>query len=226
MFCNKILNHYANLYNESKSEFTLTWIGLALFPLICSFIFDKIAINAQNSSYHHLLIITLNIIPVIVAIVVIVFLTISIWAAFSNKINIKQKFLMIICAYLLIWFSYGNLYYFACDVDNYDSIQTIKQESLNWQDFRQKAQDLQNQTPLREVNPFWDINSDYALQPINRFKNFIDCFYYSGITMLTIGFGDITPVSPLLKLLSLLQGFLGQIIVVVALGIWLSDSSK
>ena len=38
----------------------------------------------------------------------------------------------------------------------------------------------------------------------------------------TIGYGDIVPESRFLKMLVLLEGFLGQFINVVAIGLWLS----
>ena len=46
---------------------------------------------------------------------------------------------------------------------------------------------------------------------------------------MTIGYGDIVPESRFLKMLVLLEGFLGQFINVVAIGLWLSgvkDSSE
>ncbi|MTI47966.1 MAG: potassium channel family protein [Firmicutes bacterium] len=44
---------------------------------------------------------------------------------------------------------------------------------------------------------------------VGNIKNLINSFYYSGITFLTIGYGDIHPLNTPTKLLSIFEGFLG-----------------
>ena len=43
----------------------------------------------------------------------------------------------------------------------------------------------------------------------------LDRIYFSFVTLLTVGYGDITPHLPLAKLLAILEGFLGQVYLVV-----------
>ncbi|MEG0832044.1 MAG: potassium channel family protein, partial [Acidaminococcaceae bacterium] len=59
--------------------------------------------------------------------------------------------------------------------------------------------------------------------PVNRVDGYVDCLYFSGISILTIGYGDIVPVANITKLMVILEGFLGQLINVVAIGLWLSS---
>ncbi|WP_222705617.1 potassium channel family protein [Campylobacter peloridis] len=228
MLYNRLLNHYINIYHKSSKQFLFVWTLLALVPLICSFIFDELAIYATGKITSELLFFILNIIPIMVAMALMVFLLISIWAAFSNKINVKEKFLMILYAYVLIWFAYGNLYYFSCDVDNYNRLLIVSQKHKD--ESLEKLQEIiiqaQYQTPIKGIENFWTLNENLKPQIQNRLKGLVDCYYFSGVTMLTIGFGDVTPVSSLLRLFSVFQGFLGQVIVVIAMGLWINQSGK
>lgn len=55
--------------------------------------------------------------------------------------------------------------------------------------------------------------------------DFIDAFYFSGITIATIGYGDVVPVHATTKLLTLYEVFAGMLIVVVAIaGYWAAPS--
>jgi len=55
--------------------------------------------------------------------------------------------------------------------------------------------------------------------------NLGDCFYYSVVTFTTLGYGDMSPVGPIMKLLSSIQSFLGAVfmalIVVVLARKWM-----
>ncbi|MFG5090413.1 potassium channel family protein [Campylobacter lari] len=224
----RLINHYINLYHKSSKKFIFIWTFFAIFPLICSVIFDELAFYATDNFNSFVMLLVLNFIPILVAIVLVGFLSITIWAAFSNKINAKEKFFMILYAYTLIWFAYGNLYYFSCDVDNYNHIYTIskKYENLDIKQLQEKAIDVQFQTPIKGIKNFWILDDEFNVQTQNRLKGLVDCYYFSGVTMLTIGFGDVTPTSLLLRMLSVFQGFLGQIIVVIAMGIWINKITK
>lgn len=92
--------------------------------------------------------------------------------------------------------------------------------------------DLQESTVLRNVPHFWELvpvtrddgKEHFLPRTVNRVNGYLDCLYFSGVSILTIGYGDIVPESRFLKMLVLLQGFLGQFINVVAIGLWLSGS--
>ncbi|WP_257904641.1 putative voltage-gated potassium channel [Campylobacter lari] len=228
MLYHRLLNHYISIYHKSTKRFLFVWTLLAMVPLFCSFLFDELAIYATGKITSEILFLILNIIPIMVAIALMMFLLISIWAAFSSKINIKEKFFIILYAYVLIWFAYGNLYYFSCDVDNYNRmlIATQKNENLDIVDLQEKIIEVQFQTPIRGIHNFWSLNDELKPQIQNRIKGLVDCYYFSGVTMLTIGFGDVTPVSSLLRLFSVFQGFLGQVIVVIAMGLWINQAGK
>lgn len=139
--------------------------------------------------------------------------------------------LLIISAYLMIWLAFGNLYYFFSDTENFVVTNTTSVEGLvkEW-DGDMHVTTLQESTVLRNVPHFWELvpekdgSGKEQLLPrtVNRLNGYIDCLYFSGVSILTIGYGDIVPESRFLKMLVLLEGFLGQFINVVAIGLWLS----
>jgi len=53
-------------------------------------------------------------------------------------------------------------------------------------------------------------------------KNFVDALYFSGITIATVGYGDIKPDHVVTKLLVLYELFSGLLLVVVALSVYLA----
>lgn len=54
------------------------------------------------------------------------------------------------------------------------------------------------------------------------FKNFVEAFYFSGVTLTTLGYGDIKPVHYSSQMLTLYEVFSGLLLVVVALAVYLS----
>lgn len=226
MLHHKIIRYYANIYFKSPIKFLMIWTIFAIFPLLSSVLFDRLVLYILDR--YNFLFIILNLVSIIVAFVLLIFLVLTIWAAFSNRINIREKFLIILYAYVLIWFAYGNLYYFSCDIDNYNSVLTVSKDYkyLDKENFRKKIKEMQYQTPIKGINNFWELDDDLKPQTANRLKSLIDCYYFSGVTMLTIGFGDVTPTSSLLRIFSVFQGFLGQVIVVIAMGIWINKATR
>ena len=53
------------------------------------------------------------------------------------------------------------------------------------------------------------IGYQVATQNTGNIPSILDAIYYSGITFLTIGYGDIHPANLLAKILSVIEGFLG-----------------
>jgi hypothetical protein len=66
----------------------------------------------------------------------------------------------------------------------------------------------------------------YFLLPVAAFKpefaTFIDALYFSGVTITTLGYGDIVPVFPGVRLLCVAEALLGVLVLVVALGSYLT----
>jgi voltage-gated potassium channel len=60
------------------------------------------------------------------------------------------------------------------------------------------------------------------------FKNFVEAFYFSGVTLATLGYGDIKPIHYSSQLLALYEVFAGMLLMVVALAVYLSahDQSR
>ena len=58
---------------------------------------------------------------------------------------------------------------------------------------------------------FFDQNSFSGLSEKNTKLHFAEFMYYSYVTLTTLGFGDIIPLSPLAKTLSFLQAIVGQL---------------
>ncbi|MEL6719119.1 MAG: potassium channel family protein, partial [Bacteroidota bacterium] len=54
---------------------------------------------------------------------------------------------------------------------------------------------------------------------ISQDASFSDLLYFSYITLTGVGYGDITPVHPIAKSLSLLLGIIGQLYLAVLVGI-------
>ena len=55
-----------------------------------------------------------------------------------------------------------------------------------------------------------------------HFENFVDALYFSGVTLATLGYGDIVPVHIASKLLSLYEVLSGMLLVVVAVAVYFS----
>lgn len=55
-----------------------------------------------------------------------------------------------------------------------------------------------------------------------KFTNFVEALYFSGVTLATLGYGDIKPAHYVSQLLSLYEVFAGLLLVVVAFAVYLS----
>jgi hypothetical protein len=58
------------------------------------------------------------------------------------------------------------------------------------------------------------------------FNNFVEALYFSGVTIATLGYGDIIPIHPVSQLLSIYEVFSGILLVVVALAVYLANPGK
>jgi voltage-gated potassium channel len=50
----------------------------------------------------------------------------------------------------------------------------------------------------------------------------VDAIYFSGVTLATLGYGDISPVHPFSKLLSVYEVLAGLLIVVISLALYVT----
>lgn len=200
---------------------------LACAPLIASVVFDYIVIDGDGRFKASIL---LGFV-LLLLFLLLSFISIAIWAAINSKATGQRRMVLIISAYLMIWLAFGNLYYFFSDTENFVATNTTSIEGLvkEW-DGDMHVTDLQESTVLRNVPHFWELvpvtrddgKEHFLPRTVNRVNGYLDCLYFSGVSILTIGYGDIVPESRFLKMLVLLQGFLGQFINVVAIGLWLS----
>jgi voltage-gated potassium channel Kch len=49
--------------------------------------------------------------------------------------------------------------------------------------------------------------------------------YFSLVTLTTVGYGDVTPVTPLARRLAMFEGFIGQLFPAIIIG-WMVSSMK
>ncbi len=72
---------------------------------------------------------------------------------------------------------------------------------------------------------YYDATSFKGIDIMNHGTVFIDLVYFCSITMTSIGFGDITPASHYMKLITALFGIAGQFYAVVLMGILIGKFS-
>ena len=218
---------YKQLLDENFYKFLISLGLLASAPVIASVLFDYIVIYGNGRFKAGLL---LGIV-LLLLFLLLSFISIAIWAAINSNTTGQRRMMLIISAYLMIWLAFGNLYYFFSDTENFVATNTTSVEGLvkEW-DGDMHVTELQESTVLRNVPHFWELvphkdsggNEQLLPRTVNRLNGYLDCLYFSGVSILTIGYGDIVPESRFLKMLVLLEGFLGQFINVVAIGLWLS----
>lgn len=232
IYPNSVYKYLKNLYLETFltdiSKFILLWVVLAFLPLIANVAFDFAASNFTSLDAKLLELSLLFLLPAFVAAFA-AFLFVSIWVAFKSNVELHTKLILIVLSYLLIWLAFGNLFYFFACIDNFSQIKNILLMRLPVLEANVLVENLIPDT-LSSLKPFWQIASNNTqmnkLLTINRWDNYFDCLYFSGVNIMTIGFGDIVPISRFIKSLVLLEAFLGMIINVLAVGMWLSTMNK
>lgn len=221
-------NLYLEIFLKDISKFILLWIVLAFLPLIANIAFDFAARNLINLDAKLLELSLLFLLPAFAAAFA-AFLFVSIWVAFKSDVELHTKLILIVLSYLLIWLAFGNLFYFFASIDNFAQIKNILLMRLPLTETKVLIENLPADT-LSSLKPFWQMATTNEqmgkLLASNRLDNYFDCLYFSGVNIMTIGFGDIVPISRFIKALVLLEAFLGMIINVLAVGMWLSTMNK
>lgn len=204
---------YAPLVMRNVRYFLLFLVLLAAMPLGASMAFDWLVQGNQVFEPFFLLTIVLFLL-----VIMLLLISTCLWASFRSDADGGKKLLLIMASYLMIWFAFGNLYYFFQNTESY--LQVYEAANVG---VVQHEQSLLSMPSLWQVDP---LQQELALEPTNRGEGYVNCLYFSGVTLLTIGYGDIVPNSSLMKLLVLLEAFLGQFITVLAIGIWLSGMQR
>ena len=216
---------YQRLLMKRLSYFLLAVFVLACAPIFGSFIFDYIAASDHSRFHPYFL---LGIVLFMLALMV-SFLSIILWSSVRSYVAGTKKLTIILFTYLMIWFSFGNLYYFISNTENYVQVMNkIQPGSMELFD-RGKMLRFQRHAIINNIPPLWDVEVQGGrsrVTPINRTDGYFDCLYFSGVTLLTIGYSDIVPVSQFAKMMVLLEAFLGQFINIIAIGLWLSSMRR
>lgn len=55
-------------------------------------------------------------------------------------------------------------------------------------------------------------------------RDFFDSFYFSGVTLATLGYGDITPIHLVSRIFTLYEVFTGILIIAVAIGTYVGGA--
>ena len=204
---------YKQLLDENFYKFLISLGLLASAPVIASVLFDYIVIYGNGRFKAGLL---LGIV-LLLLFLLLSFISIAIWAAINSNTTGQRRMMLIISAYLMIWLAFGNLYYFFSDTENFVATNTTSVEGLvkEW-DGDMHVTELQESTVLRNVPHFWELvphkdsggNEQLLPRTVNRLNGYLDCLYFSGVSILTIGYGDIVPESRVFKNMVFVGGFL------------------
>ncbi|MEG1413001.1 MAG: potassium channel family protein [Acidaminococcaceae bacterium] len=210
-----MIKRYKKLMERNLPAFVCMWLLLACSPVFASLLLDYIVVSKTAQDNMNTVIPAVLVLALMLLFVLATFICISLWAAFHSTLTTQKRVSIIIFAYLMIWLGFGNYYYFSCDVENILGL--LGQGSIEEQ-----------KLVLKGVQDFWQAQLPTGAHagifiPVNRVDGYVDCLYFSGISILTIGYGDIVPVANITKLMVILEGFLGQLINVVAIGLWLSS---
>lgn len=220
-----LTRYYIRLFRANPALFAVEWVILAFVPLMVSICFDNIIYKLVYVSNSYIDYFILILVPVFL-ITFAAFLAISMWVIFYGNLHTGKKLALIVMGYLLIWLSFGNIYYLLSNISNFIEIKEIMRSTMHLSEKNFILQDLDIKT-IRGLMPFWQLNTDgSSLVRINHLGNYVDCIYFSGVNILTIGFGDFTPVDRIVKMLVLLEAFLGTAVNVLAVGIWLSGNTN
>ena len=216
-----------NMFEQNIYRFMLIWIALSFLPIISNVIFEFITHIFSNLYTKYLELALIFALPIFVGAFA-AFLFISLWVAFESKVALQTKLMLILLAYVLIWLSFGNLYYFLGCMDSFGQVKQLQNLGLSITETIAQAKNISSNT-LSTLPSFWElkiIGNDILPVSSNRLANYIDCLYFSGVNILTIGFGDIVPIGRFVKMIVLLECFLVNIINILAVGMWLSTVNK
>lgn len=193
------------LIDNNLKKFICLWALVACIPLVSALIFDSFVTGKSHPAEGAILqgVALFSLFSILVTVFF------SLRMAFFRGTKGYTKLVIIGVAYFVLWLAFGNLFYLIADVEAYASC-VLKTTGQQVQCFN-------------GIKDFWltTASAEAELVPdsINRLTNYIDCLYFSGISIVTMGFGDIVPVAGFCKILVLLETFSGQILTVAAAGL-------
>ena len=200
------------LIDHNLKKFIFLWTLISFVPLFAAFIFDACVTGNPHPAGSQLLkgaaLVSLFSILVTVAF--------TLRMAFFKGTKGYTKLLVIGVAYFVLWLAFANLFYLIADIEAYAScIITNAGKQVKC---------------FNGFSDFWLTTATEAAElapdSINRLKNYIDCLYFSGVSIVTMGYGDIVPVAGFCKILVLLETFSGQILTVAAAGLCFAGLSN
>ncbi|MFA6075593.1 MAG: potassium channel family protein [Negativicutes bacterium] len=144
---------------------------------------------------------------------------------FIKNIVTFNKMRSIVVAYALLIFLFANCYY--C-IHTMHSFELALQKAYPTEQLAAEQEDpftgKISQT-WRALPPVTQNDGDRVV-PSSQIRVYFDCLYLSIATITTTGYGDITPLTMLTRLICCLEMLSGQTIVVLALGMWFSSRRK
>jgi len=201
---------YQKLVNKNFKAFICMWLALACSPLLLNTFYEytqsrNMQFMSQEQAFGA---------GVLLFLVLVISISTSIWSAFHKGLAYKQRFILLLFAYLMVWLAFGNFFYLCCALHN---LLVVTEGSFAPEGI----------VVLQGLQDFWAMapaaSRQITLQSVNRLNNYIGCLYYSAAVITTIGFGDITPITAMARIFTIIEAFLGQLITVVAVGLWFKE---
>ncbi len=199
------LQHLMHLIDNNLKKFIFFWVLLSFAPLFAAFVFDA-CVTGNPHPVGSTLLKWFAFISLFSILITVFF---SLRMAFFKGVKGHTKLLIIGVAYFVLWLAFANLFYLIADVEAYAAC-VLKLGGKQVKSFS-------------GIGDFWlttaTVTAELAPEAINRLTNYIDSLYFSGISLVTMGYGDIVPVAGFCKILVLLETFSGQVLTVAAAGL-------
>lgn len=206
------MKYLMQFIDKNTQKFVTFWVLLAFVPLVGTLFFDAM-VTGQNHPVEASILQYVSLISIF-SILFTMILTLRL--AFYKGTKGYTRLMVIGVAYFVIWVAFANLYYGMMDIESYANC-VLRLDGKQVKIFS-------------GIHDFWQGTSNTAVElvpgSVNRLTNYVDCLYFSGISIVTIGFGDIVPVNSFCKLLVLVETFGGQILTVAAVGLCFAGISS
>ena len=193
------------LIDHNLKKFIGLWTLVSFAPLAAAFLFDACVTGNPHPVGASLL----QWMALFSLFSILATVAFTLKMAFYKGTKGHTKLLIIGVAYLILWLAFANLFYLVSDVEAYAAC------VLKFTGKQVKC--------FNGIGDFWlstaTETAELVPDTINRLTNYVDCVYFSGISLVTMGYGDIVPVAGFCKILVLLETFSGQVLTVAAAGL-------
>lgn len=109
------------------------------------------------------------------------------------------------------------------DYPGYTFVENVKQDTLKWRMHSLNNFETVNYTDIKQVISLSSAGFKTAYLTENIPSVYLDCLYFSLISVATVGFGDLTPNLWYIKLFVMLEISIGMSIFIFAIGFLFSD---